>query len=276
MSSTSAPNSRFARRPVVARLWLAALTTALIWIGGAQAHGADNPSADDSAADAFRAHVTGLPPPSPDPRNFEGVYVPEPAYQGAVRAAPRPIAPADTPALANDQARVTGSVQCRPAVHFAARGRSMMPDEIVQSGSEMVLINEEDHAFREVFINGRHPTALAPQPSGHSIGRWVGNVLVIDTVGFTRQGGFSGQETLRLTEATHLTERLEKIDGGRLLKHTVTIDDPSQYRQPYTFEFAERYRPDVHLFENICEEGYRRYKIIDGHVLNPNTSDDAQ
>ena len=65
-----------------------------------------------------------------------------------------------------------------------------LPVEILQSDKRVTLLYENDHEVRRVFMDGRrHPTDLDATTMGHSIGRWEGATLVIDTVGL-REGWF--------------------------------------------------------------------------------------
>ncbi len=52
--------------------------------------------------------------------------------------------------------------------------------------SEIVLRfdNTGDHAERVVHMTAAHPAGVQPSLLGHSIGRWDGETLVIDTIGF--------------------------------------------------------------------------------------------
>jgi hypothetical protein len=41
------------------------------------------------------------------------------------------------------------------------------------------------HSDRQIFLDGRpHPQDPNPAWYGHSVGRWEGNTLVVDTIGF--------------------------------------------------------------------------------------------
>ena len=52
------------------------------------------------------------------------------------------------------------------------------------------------HSYRQIFMDGRkHPEDLDPTWYGHSIGRWEGDTLVIDTVGFNDKFWFDFRGT---------------------------------------------------------------------------------
>src|SRR5579871_708271 len=59
------------------------------------------------------------------------------------------------------------------------------PLEIIQSPTRVLMIFEFDHYIRQIWTDGRpHDTALGPTWFGDSTGRWEGDTLVVDTVGF--------------------------------------------------------------------------------------------
>lgn len=134
-----------------------------------------------------------------------------------------------------------------------------MSNLIAQSDTELVWLSEEDMDIaRKVYIGGRHPAKLVPQPNGHSIGHWEGSVLVIDTVGFADS---SGKDS-----GLHTVERLSR-DGEKLVDELTTIDAGGQTRKQ-TQSFAVQ--KGVQFNENVCEEGFDRYQIINGQLDNPN------
>ena len=59
------------------------------------------------------------------------------------------------------------------------------PLEIFQTPERVFMFFERDHAWRQIWTDGRsHPKDLEPTWLGDSIGKWDGDTLVIDTVGF--------------------------------------------------------------------------------------------
>jgi Carboxypeptidase regulatory-like domain len=57
--------------------------------------------------------------------------------------------------------------------------------KVIHTPSLLVQLFELDPHFRQVFLDGRaHPKEPDPTWQGHSIGRWDGDILVIDTIGF--------------------------------------------------------------------------------------------
>lgn len=79
---------------------------------------------------------------------------------------------------------------------------------------------------------------------GHSIGRWEGDVLVVDTVRFSehREGLFN---KLPSSREKHLVERFELNPDGRSLNYSWELTDPEYLTEPVSGENRWAYRPDL-------------------------------
>lgn len=109
------------------------------------------------------------------------------------------------------------------------------------------------HSWRVIHMDGRpHPKNLQPSWFGHSIGRWDGDTLVIDTVGFNERFWLT-REGIPFTEALHLVERLTRTEVYTL-KYEATIDDPRTYTEPWTGGWTLAWLRDIEPFEYICQE----------------------
>jgi hypothetical protein len=77
----------------------------------------------------------------------------------------------------------------------------------------ITMLYDEDHEVRRVRMNAPHPAQLAPSWYGDSVGRYEGDTLVIDTVGF-KIGPFSAvdQYGTPFSQALHVVERYRLID----------------------------------------------------------------
>jgi len=110
------------------------------------------------------------------------------------------------------------------------------------------------HTFRTIYMDGRpHPTGkdLVPSYLGHSIGRYEGDTLVIDTVGFNERTWMS-RDALPSTDRLHTIERLTRPNFDTL-KYEVTIDDPGAYTASWTSGFTKTWSPANELFEYVCQ-----------------------
>src|SRR5688572_14729515 len=77
------------------------------------------------------------------------------------------------------------------------------------------------HTYRVIHLDGRtHPRDLTPTYYGHSVGRWEGDTLVVDSTGFN-EGFWFDRSGLPHTERLHMIERFTRTDS-KTLKYQVT------------------------------------------------------
>jgi hypothetical protein len=118
------------------------------------------------------------------------------------------------------------------------------------------------HSYRQIFMDGRpHPPDPDPTWFGHSIGRWEGDTLVIDSVGFNDKFWFDRRGHPH-TEQLHIVERWTRRTLGTL-ENEVTIDDPGAYSRPFTTTYTARLQPNDDLLEYICAEN-NQYGVAGG------------
>jgi hypothetical protein len=65
---------------------------------------------------------------------------------------------------------------------------------------------------------------------GDSVGRWEGDVLVVDTTNFTVKTQFEGSG-----EHLHVVERFSRLPNGNLL-YQFTVDDPTTWDRAWSGE----------------------------------------
>jgi len=165
-------------------------------------------------------------------------------------------------AKANLVEEVDGSAHCLPLGYVRSAG-TPFPFEIVQRPGRIVLLYEFNNDFHVIFMDGRgHPSDLEPTWAGHSIGKWDGDTLVVDTVGFN--------EKTRLdvvghphTGAMHVAERFTPTDPMHIA-YEITIDDPKAYTKPFKNVRTFTRQPDWELTEYNCNENNK--DVREGHV----------
>jgi hypothetical protein len=209
----------------------------------------------ETAPVQFRAEVTGdqskagferrtAPPgmkPGTDAHDFTGAYTTAEGTGGRPPpSAPPPSAP-PPPSSAPANGTSTGQTANRGCVPDMYVGIAS-PTHVVTGRDVMVLVREEGHRVRRIYINGTHPKDLQPSIYGHSIGRFDGDTLVVETVG--------------LKSGMTLVERIRKVDGGRLVETTANGG-----------AMLANWRPDLNYVEDICEDSGelfgRQYKTKD-------------
>jgi hypothetical protein len=146
-----------------------------------------------------------------------------------------------------------------PEAHCLPAGvprQAPYPWRIVQTATHIFFLFEGNiHSYRQIFMDGRpHPKgdALNPTWYGHSVGRWDGDTLVIDSVGFNERFwfDFAGHPH---TEQLHTIERYRRPDFNSL-KYEVTIDDSGAFTRPFTLYGRHTYQANEELMEYICNE----------------------
>jgi hypothetical protein len=153
------------------------------------------------------------------------------------------------------------------------------PWRIVQTPTHLFMLFEGNiHSYRQIFLDGRphpEPKLLDPTWYGHSVGRFEGDALVIDTVGFNDRFwfDFAGHPH---TEQLHTVERYRRPNAGTL-EYEVTITDPGAYTRPFTLYGGHSQATDTELMEYICNENNQDVEHIVGKdPRNKYSTDKAQ
>ena len=130
------------------------------------------------------------------------------------------------------------------------------------------------HTFRTIYMDGRaHPKDLEPSYYGHSVGRWEGDALVVDTVGFNTKFWIDREGTPH-TEQLHLVERFTPVAPDTVL-YEFTMDDPATWVRPWTVRIPLT-RTDERIFEYACHEGnYGLYNILAGARARERAQEEA-
>jgi hypothetical protein len=212
----------------------------------------------------FRRAV-GTPPAGAAPRtpagppDFSGVWLPS----ANTSAEPPPILPA-----AEAQRRQRYASGVTPRSMCLPTGLVLTPEldlmKFVQTPNLLVILVEGgDPGFRQIFLDGRaHPNDPFPTWQGHSVGRWEGDTLVVDTVGLNDKVSLTLTEHPQ-TERMHVVERIRRPDRGRL-EIEVTLDDPGAYSKPWKVTRTLTLAPNEELQEYVCAENNKAKEHLVG------------
>ena len=166
----------------------------------------------------------------------------------------------------------TLGIDCGPDGGAAFLIRSnVQPYFFVQARDKVVIITQEDHQFRQVYLTGAHSKNVKPSWSGESIGHYEGDELVVDTIGISGKAPIDKFFTPH-TDQLHLIERFRLASGGDKLEVAVHVEDPGAYTMPWNAKIvyqrvepgrAERvFPPGINsgatpagpLLEKVCAE----------------------
>ena len=194
-------------------------------------------------------------PSGPTPRTREG----KPDLSGVWYAQrtvdpgkPEPLPWAD----ALQRERAANNSKDAPGARCLPRGLTnagaLFPYKLVQTPALLVMLFEDDTpSHRQVFLDGRgHPKEPNPNWMGHSIGRWEGDTLVVDTVGFNDESWLDNIGHPH-TEMLHITERLHRVDLGHL-EIEFTIEDPLTYSKPWIIKRVADLDTKDEIGEYVC------------------------
>jgi hypothetical protein len=135
------------------------------------------------------------------------------------------------------------------------------PMEIIQQPEHkriIMIFEGGTHIWREIYMDGRpHPQgdALNPTYLGHSVGRWEGDTLVVDVVGFN-EGTWLDFFGHPHTDMLHVIEKFSRPNRNTL-HYEATIDDPGAYTKPFTVAWDIPWDGKDELKEYICQENNR-------------------
>jgi len=142
---------------------------------------------------------------------------------------------------------------CVGVPSFTLAGFLSEPIKIVQAPRMTMVMYEAGNMHRQIYSDGRMLPATYEFPAflGYSIGRWEGDVFVVETA------GFNGRAQLDIlghpsSEALKMTERFRRRDFGHL-DMEVTFDDPTMYTRPLTIKVPHTLMADGDIFESFCE-----------------------
>jgi len=110
---------------------------------------------------------------------------------------------------------------------------------------------------RTIYMNlKQHPANIKPSRAGHSIGRWEGDVLVVDTVGFL-PGVLNAP--VRHGDQLHVVERFSLDPKTMKLTRTYTAEDPMYLKGQYAGSDVVGIADAPYTQDNCKEQGFIDY-----------------
>ena len=193
--------------------------------------------------------------------SLEGHWAPASAALGAAFGAMArwPVTPEGRAAQAVLAADGLCSTEPTPVLSILNELRTI---EVGEKEVVLKFDNTGDRVDRVVHMGAEHPANVQPSAHGHSIGRWEGETLVIDTIGF--EPNLSGIAlNVPSGPGKHTVERLTLTEDRLRLRYEVTVEDPKYLSAPATLTQQWDHRPDLEFSQNTgaCDpEVADRYK----------------
>ena len=129
------------------------------------------------------------------------------------------------------------------------------PMEFLLTPGKVTIVIEAYTQVRHIYTDGRSlPEEPDPKFFGTSIGRWEGDTLVAETIGFNAHvqhaRGVPHGDTMKIVE------RFRLVDPDTMSIET-TISDPAVLTMPYTTTASLRRHRNWTISEYVCEENNR-------------------
>jgi len=146
------------------------------------------------------------------------------------------------------------SKMCQPVGPFRMIAAKETKIELVPVSSMIVMLFEDlSHGMmRTIYLKRGHKPKTDPTWLGDSVGRWEGNTLVVDTIGFNDQTWLNDGGAQH-SEALHLVERIRPVLAGQYLEYKVTAEDPKTLAKPYSYTRYYK-KLDSEIMDAPCED----------------------
>jgi hypothetical protein len=171
---------------------------------------------------------------------------------------------ADAAATKQGTPPASAAVACLPYGMPRMMAVASYPVEILPTPGQITIITEAFSEVRRVFMDQPQLPIdeVPPGYYGHSVGRWEGDTLTIDTVGIAES--VPSYQGLPHSDRMRITERL-RLAAPDVLHDQITIDDPVILAQPVVYTLAYRRLSDYKMVEFICDNN-REYVDEQGRV----------
>ena len=141
------------------------------------------------------------------------------------------------------------------------------PFEIIKGPrSQVTILHELNHQIRQIAMDKPLPSekelTTFPFWNGHSVGRYDGDALVIETAGFNERT-FVDASGAPHTDGMRTLERIRKINPKQI-EDVITIHDPQYYTRDWQARFVDDRRDDVQIEDYICGQPHRDLSSVAG------------
>lgn len=124
------------------------------------------------------------------------------------------------------------------------------PIEFVDRGATIEVRIEEYDLRRTIYMDSDAAPAPSASILGHSVGRWDGQTLVVETTR-VNWGHLDGRGA-PMSEQAVIVERYAPTESGGRLEYEVTVTDPTNLTEPVVMSKSWVYLPDVSVEPYEC------------------------
>ena len=205
------------------------------------------------SAAAQSGRAPGTPP------DIGGVYQPIPnasTLPGGLKntgfLADLPLLPVAVQQMKAVNLKEDPSRMCQPLGPFRMLARPDAKIELLPENGMIVMLFEdlERGVVRTIYTKRGHKEKMEPTWMGDSVGRWEGDTLIVDTIGFNDRTWLNDAGAQH-SDALHLVERIRPVQSGKYLEYKMTAEDPKVLSKPYTYtRYFEKLKTEI--MEDVC------------------------
>ena len=185
--------------------------------------------------------LQGIWMPGSDTESSDG-WLADPPFSEAGLAAQAAVEPGSDAAL-----------QCLFGMPRIIGVRGPYPVEFIQRDDRVVILYEQGHQVRRIFLDGREP-AEGYTLLGHSSGRYEDDTLVVETTLIREQPNPGPPLQVLQSDELRVIERYRTTSDGQILEGMITIDDPKYYTEPWTIRKVWSRSDDEVFYEFVCSD----------------------
>ena len=187
-------------------------------------------------------------------QDLEGIWLPSTDRESNEGwMADPPLSEEGVAALAAVDPTADVGLQCLFGMPRIIGVRGPYPMEFIQRDDRVVILYEQAHQVRRIFLDGREP-AEGHTLLGHSSGRYEEDSLVVETTLIREQPNPGPPLQVLQSDELRVIERYRTIDDGQTLEGTITIDDPKYYTEPWTIRKVWSRSDDEVFYEYVCSD----------------------
>ena len=212
---------------------------------------------------AMPLHVRAIPATEPGAAtatSLAGTWVPQGTGFSALAVAARSWPLTDAGRAAVESTREARNAVRSECVPFGPPALMVLPSTVIVAigETEVTFTLDVMDARRVVHLDQRdHPAGIEPSLQGHSIGRWEGNTLVVDTIGYLAHPDGLAYDTPS-TAAKHVVERFTLSADRKHIDYEAVVEDPEYLAAPVSHRAQWDYRPDQQPSNLPCETDVAR------------------
>ncbi len=205
-----------------------------------------------------------------DPHDFSGIWMGHGKAFNTLSNDPPPMTPwakarydAAKPGIGK-RAQPLGNdpiMSCDPIGYPRIAFYNAYPMEFVQAKDRIIELFDFFYTQRTIYLDGRKlPDDPDPTWYGYSVGRWEGNTLVVQTIGFNDKSWLDNDGHPH-SDQMRIEERFQRVDHDTI-QSTMTLTDPQAYTVPWVSEMKTwKLAPKERMHEDVCAPSdEQRYK----------------